>query len=470
MERKNNINREIEELLKITTKNTRLRQRLKNRERYAKNLKSTINEIHSAKAFKLITMIWETRNIFKLTYFCLSSVLFRKKFRKNLLSEEDKYDRLEYLEKITNSKAFKAVKIYWDIRELLKEIVNHPLEFFRISQTYKKMKLKKEKYNREEYLSKILQSKLFKPVRIYWPLKNLFTVIALKKNSPPKEFDEYLRRVFTSTNPLQFISKENKPVNINPKMSKVFMAAEKEEKNENWKKVREIWESILLENPENEMLVSRAKLNISFAGRLENLDSFKKHIVNYRNRKINKPKIVIYTANVGGYDSIKLPEKLEPRFDYVLFTDVPVRDTGIFQVKPITYFSDDPTRTARFVKTHPHMLLSDYDLAIWIDSSILILGDIYPLVDAFVKSKMGVGAIPHPSRKDIYEEAESCILREKDNANTIKAQVDHYKALGFMHDDLIESGLMMFDLKKDKVHKFLNTWWQKLIHIANVTN
>lgn len=453
---------DIDKLLELAAKNFELHERLRYRSQYAKNLKKSLNQINSAKAFKLITMIWSIRNMFKLSYICISSLIFSKNFRKGLLAEENKYDRLEYLGKITNSRAFKAVKLYWDLIDLLKEIANYPIKLFRISQTYKKIKLKKEKHNREEYLSKILHSKLSKPIRIYWPLKNLFTVIALRKNSPPKVFDKYLKRAFSSTSPLQFISKEDGSMGSDPRINKLLITAEKEEKNENWKKVKEIWASILQENPENEMLTARAKLAISIASRLDNTSDYKRKISEYRKRKSNKPKIVIYTANVGGYDTLKLPEKLDPRFDYVLFTDVPVLETGVFQIKPITYFSDDATRTARFVKTHPHTLLADYDIAIWIDSSILILGDIYPLVDAFIKSKMGVGAIPHPSRKNIYEEAESCILRSKDGADIIQKQINYYQSIGFGHDDLIESGLMMFNLQKKKVHDFLNLWWKEI--------
>jgi hypothetical protein len=34
------------------------------------------------------------------------------------------------------------------------------------------------------------------------------------------------------------------------------------------------------------------------------------------------------------------------------------------------------------VKIHPHLLLPDYDIAIWIDAHIMILGNIYRHITA----------------------------------------------------------------------------------------
>jgi GT2 family glycosyltransferase len=114
------------------------------------------------------------------------------------------------------------------------------------------------------------------------------------------------------------------------------------------------------------------------------------------------------------------------------------------------------------VKTHPHLLLPDYDIAIWIDAHIMILGNIYPMIARFVASKSAVAAVPHPGRTSIYEELGACIQRKIDDAETMREQVARYRAAGFDHSDLIETNLMMFRLPDQRARAFLDIWWREI--------
>ena len=217
------------------------------------------------------------------------------------------------------------------------------------------------------------------------------------------------------------------------------------------------------------LAANRAKMDMSVARRLDRLDAYKRQIANYQQARTKKlswlrrrKKIAIYTAICSGYDSIKLPETLDPRFDYILFSDRPARDTGVWQVHPITYYHQDAARRARYVKTHPHLLLDDYDIAIWIDAHIMILGDIYPMVASFLASKSPVAAVPHPGRMSVYEELDACIRRKIDDAETMQEQIARYRAAGFDHSDLIETNLMMFHLPDKRTRAFLDIWWREI--------
>ncbi len=203
------------------------------------------------------------------------------------------------------------------------------------------------------------------------------------------------------------------------------------------------------------------KMNLSLINRLLELGAYKKKIKAYQAAK-KQPRVAVFSAISGGYENIKLPEVLNPAFDYFLYTDTPARGSGVFQIRPMPYFHEDATRRARYVKTHAHHLLSNYDYAIWIDANIMTLADITPLFEAFVRSKKPVGAIRHPLRNSIYEEVEECIKRSKDDTDLILAQAEHYRKLKFDCDDLVESGFMMFDLKSKKTASFLDTWWAEL--------
>lgn len=246
-------------------------------------------------------------------------------------------------------------------------------------------------------------------------------------------------------------------------------SAEAASKAKNWPEAVSRWQAVIDRFGEKPLAVGIAKTNISIAQRLSDIKNYKYYIDNYNdavakryNQNEKEIRIVIYTAISGGYDFMKLPEIIDPRFSYVLFTDSPAPDTGVFKVKPMTYLHKDAVRAARFVKTHPHILLKNYDIAVWIDANIMILGDICPLVEEFLVSGKAVAAVPHPTRRSIYEEVDACIQLKKDDAKIMQRQLSNYRSKGFNHDDLIESNFMMFDLRSQRTKSFLDRWWTEI--------
>ncbi len=175
-----------------------------------------------------------------------------------------------------------------------------------------------------------------------------------------------------------------------------------------------------------------------------------------------KPRVAVFTANTGGYDSVKLPLFVDSEIDYFLFTDRPVPNVGFWKVKPITYYETDPTRSARFVKTHPHNLLKDYDIAVWVDGNINLVGDIQPMLKNFWESDHDVAAIPHPHRLNIYEEYEACLSLKKDDQDVMKTQIDRYRENQFDHSDLAETGFMFFKIRSKDLPGKLNAWWKEI--------
>ena len=211
-------------------------------------------------------------------------------------------------------------------------------------------------------------------------------------------------------------------------------------------------------------LLGRSKLIPSLARRLSNLDAYRDQVKEYTAAKGARPgnRVALYTAIAGNYDCINLPETLNPNFDYILFTDSPVADTGVWSIRPIPYFHSDAARAARFVKTHPHVLLGDYDIAVWVDSNIMLLNDIEHFVDGLMSSGQAVGAIPHPLRNSIYEEFIACSKVKKDNIKVMQEQIEKYRGELFDHSDLIESNFMVFDLRHRNIKLFLEYWWSEI--------
>ena len=157
-----------------------------------------------------------------------------------------------------------------------------------------------------------------------------------------------------------------------------------------------------------------------------------------------------------------LPLRLLPSADYICFSDRLQHDWSVFQIRPIDFIHSDPFRSARFLKTHLHRYLSDYDIVIWLDANVIVYGDLQLYVDAFLRPGKTFAAVPHPLRNSIYEEAEACKAEGKDDARTIDAQMARYRREGFGCDDLIESNFFICRPKDELFRQFCDHWWSEI--------
>jgi GT2 family glycosyltransferase len=182
----------------------------------------------------------------------------------------------------------------------------------------------------------------------------------------------------------------------------------------------------------------------------------------YKEQKSSSPNVVFFTAITGGYDHVSHHEHLIAAAEYVLFSEEG-ESRYIYQGRPTPYHDADSVRSARFVKTHAHALFAQkHKIAVWLDGNILVRDDLKPLVERFAQSGKAVGAIPHPLRRSVYDEADECIRRGKDDRRVIEAQMQRYKALKFDCDDLVETNLMIFRLDHPQLKPFLETWWSEI--------
>jgi tetratricopeptide (TPR) repeat protein len=234
-----------------------------------------------------------------------------------------------------------------------------------------------------------------------------------------------------------------------------------------WPEAIKRWQAIL-DNPSAKAQMSIAKnlyirFNVSILKRLVNIADYKVWIKKYSSSKTRR-KIAIYTSFTGDYDSLKLPEIIDDRFDYIVYTDEPVDGMGVYDVRPLNqpYFKDDGSRATRYPKTHPHILLKEYDIAIWTDTSLMIAGDLMPVIDAFFKSGEAIGNATHPNRQSLDEEIEACIDLDKDDPVLLKKQLDYYKSIDFNTNDLANNGVLMFNLSHRKLASVMETWWDQI--------
>lgn len=179
------------------------------------------------------------------------------------------------------------------------------------------------------------------------------------------------------------------------------------------------------------------------------------------------PRVAVYTAVFGNYDSIK-PVGVKSKFcDYYLFTDGNVDENLGWTVReadfPTEYKTADNVTKNRYLKMHPDVLFPDYDYSIYIDGTVELKYDIFPLL-----GRMGEGFIAmnrHHVRDCIYSEAQTIIRVGKAKAQEVTALMDRYKEEGLPeHFGLTECNIIVRKHSDQRCKKLMSDWWQMFLN------
>lgn len=238
----------------------------------------------------------------------------------------------------------------------------------------------------------------------------------------------------------------------------------------NWSEAIKYWESILEEFGDSTAFRDTDRLlcrfNISIVSRLINIKAYQAQIKKYSASK-KKKKIAIITSYTKGYDTLKPPEVINEDYDYIVYTDDDqANGYGIFDIRPLPMPELDGPRAIRYVKTHPHIFAKDYEVAIWVDTSIMIVKDLSPLVNSFIESGMAIGSTVHPERNSIYEEYIACLNLLKGDSDEIKKQIDYYRSEGYKSDELSENGILMFLPNDKRTAVAMDEWWNQIMKFS----
>ena len=189
------------------------------------------------------------------------------------------------------------------------------------------------------------------------------------------------------------------------------------------------------------------------------------YVNSYLRNKGKNNKIVVYTALVGNYDELKIPETLSLDIDYICFTDRFYTGVYPWELREIEYNNNDPTMITRYYKLHPHLLFPNYEIVIWIDSSLLIREtcDLHELIKKHNESGKLLSTSKHPFRNCVYEEIEACIRSKKGNIEKLTLQQKHYKQKNLPSNfGLAETGFIINSNRHPAISNFYSLWWKEL--------
>jgi hypothetical protein len=170
--------------------------------------------------------------------------------------------------------------------------------------------------------------------------------------------------------------------------------------------------------------------------------------------------IVVYTAIFGGKDILH-DVKQEDNVRYVCFTDTCITSTTweIVQVQ-LSSMQDTPRKTARWYKTHPHILFPNTRITIWKDAHLTMTQPVVEYVKLLGKHDFAL--MKHPRRGCIYQEAEECKRLGLDNVHIINKQMTEYRKTSFPPNlGLVETGCLVSRNTPER-NQFFDTWWNEI--------
>ncbi|MEN4644415.1 rhamnan synthesis F family protein [Pantoea agglomerans] len=181
------------------------------------------------------------------------------------------------------------------------------------------------------------------------------------------------------------------------------------------------------------------------------------------NRVQKKAKVALVTAIIGDFDALFLPKYLEGDVDYYCFSETVSDGYGVFQIYKPPYIDADPRRTARYIKTNLLKYVDGYDYVVWVDANVEVNVKVTELVQRVSNSSHTLGAIQHPVRNNLFEEAEEIISWKLDDESVVKEQTSRYEYIHNLRSaPLIESNVLVMDARDEKIHNFMRIWWNEI--------
>jgi hypothetical protein len=172
----------------------------------------------------------------------------------------------------------------------------------------------------------------------------------------------------------------------------------------------------------------------------------------------------VYGAITGDYDYVREVKIKAEGFDYILFTNNKDIKSSTWDVRYLDNEDDlDNVRLARQVKHQYYKYVPDYDLTLWVDGNVEIVGNVLDFIKTLPLEVSDFFVSKHPHRQNIFQEAQTCVQLGKDSYDNIANQITQYKLEGIPPKlPLVESGVLLRKNTK-KIRKFCDFWFEQVM-------
>lgn len=199
----------------------------------------------------------------------------------------------------------------------------------------------------------------------------------------------------------------------------------------------------------------------------------KQQLMKYKNniynlKYIKSLKKVVYTVLLGKYDNVRSIIK-ENGYDYFLFTDQIFENHAylnwtILNINDyIRYLNLKTIKAQRFFKTHPHLFFQNYDLSIYIDSTIEIKGKLDEFLLRILSPNLNIYVLEHPDRNTINNEFSAVLQYNKDTNKSVNSVKNKYNKEKFPDNNgLGECCLIIRKHNEISCKNFMDNWFEEI--------
>lgn len=180
--------------------------------------------------------------------------------------------------------------------------------------------------------------------------------------------------------------------------------------------------------------------------------------------KFDDDSMVIYTGIFGDYDELHEPLVIDPKVDYICFTDQANIKSDVWKIKHVENNANIDLRLfTRQFKLMPHRFLPEYTTSVWMDASMQITNSIVELIHKYqVCSDMLF--FPHEGCC-IYDVALDLQLREK-KEKLLRQIVTYYEAGYPVDNGLIFGGFLVRNHNQKKVIEVMEEWYSQVENLS----
>lgn len=195
-------------------------------------------------------------------------------------------------------------------------------------------------------------------------------------------------------------------------------------------------------------------------------------------------KKVIYTAIFGGKDGLQEPLFVPSGFDFICFTDNKNLTSDIWDIRVVEPPFKDPVRCARYYKVLAHQNLNMYEVSVWVDGNMILIGDVNDLIERYLVEN-SFATYNHAEQKRrflkffwikdkkfarncIYDEAEDLINKTErgvymDDPEIMKLQMKRYREEGYPTNNGLAVTMVLLRKHNDQeVKKIMESWWEEI--------
>jgi hypothetical protein len=178
-------------------------------------------------------------------------------------------------------------------------------------------------------------------------------------------------------------------------------------------------------------------------------------------------RIVIYTANVGDYDEVRVPIKsaISDGVEYVYYSDREVKTHPWRWVQVVRQHGMAVMDAKRFkIQPHRHLDTKDYWCAysVWQDANLRLRVKITrELLDDWLGDN-DIAVFAHPDRKCIYQEAKAVNQLALDRKHIVDLQMARYRREGYPKDNGLAACWFIVRRHTPQIAQLNMFWWREI--------